>query len=117
VKPQYIPNEAKLESVTTQRANYQPHLNVQPPKRREQPKWKSTSGKFDGVTTSKTDFVEMNLPPRYVRPVAQYVKSAAKFEGLSTQTEDYKEWEVHGVPTRRKPTKPAATSAEDRYTY
>ena len=114
VKPGYIPNEAKLESVTTQRANYQPHPNVQPPKRRQQAKWQSTSGAFSGESTTKSDYVEFELPTHYVRQAPPYVKTEAKLEGVSTQAEDYKRWEVTQIPTRRKTTAAPSSSQEDR---
>ncbi|KAI8910324.1 hypothetical protein EDD86DRAFT_275398 [Gorgonomyces haynaldii] len=113
-KPVYQPDPAKLESMTTQRANFQPHLNVQPPKRRERPQWQSTSGTFNGASTTKTDYTQFPLPPHYVHPHPPYVKSEAKMEGVSTQNEDYKPWEIKNVPTRRKPAVPASISSEDR---
>jgi hypothetical protein len=96
------------------RANYQAHANVTVPKRRQQEKWQSTSGTFNGSTTTKSDYVQFALPPHYVRHVAPYTKSEAKMEGLSTQAEDYKKWDVTQVPTRRKTTQAAASSQEDR---
>ena len=88
---------------------------MQPPKRRQQPKWQSTSGSFSGISTSKTDYVEMPLPPHYVRQVPPYVKTDAKLEGITTQNEDYKPWGVTSVPTRRKQVLAQGSAPEDRY--
>ncbi|KAJ3272145.1 hypothetical protein HDV01_005910 [Terramyces sp. JEL0728] len=114
VKPTYQPNNAKLESLTTQRDNYQPWPGVSPPKRRQQPKWQSTSGAFDGSTTTKRDYVEMVLPAKYVRKQQPYVKSDEKMDGISTQEADYKPWQVSSIPTRRKTIPAPARGAEDR---
>ncbi|KAJ3258718.1 hypothetical protein HK103_003312 [Boothiomyces macroporosus] len=114
VKPAYQPNTAKLESLTTQRDNYQPWPGVTPPKRRQQPKWQSTSGTFDGTTTTKSDYVEMELPAKYVRKQQPYVKSEDKMDSVSTQGADYKPWQVTSIPTRRKTIAAPPRGPEDR---
>ena len=115
VKPEYTPNKANLDSSTTQRENYQQWPAVPPPKRRHPVKWQPAAGAFDGTTTTKSDYVEMDLPAPYVRPQRQYIKSEHKMDGESTQVSDYKKWDVTSVPTRRKSTQAAPASSEDRY--
>ncbi len=114
MKPEYVPSKSKLESLTTQRDNYQPWPGVTPPKRRQQAKWQSTSGSFDGTTTNKSDYVAMALPPHFVRQQQPYIKSEDKMDGISTQSNDYKAWGVLSVPTRRKQTEAAKQTSEDR---
>ncbi|KAJ8328748.1 hypothetical protein BDEG_25180 [Batrachochytrium dendrobatidis JEL423] len=113
-KETYSPNESSLESMTTQRRDYQAWPGVAPPKRRELQPWVSTSGSFDGSTTTKTDYVGFPLPPHYVRRQQPYVKSDVKFEGLSTQTNDFQKWPVTNIPTRRKAAPSPVVSQEDR---
>nr|KAJ3421946.1 Calcium-binding component of the spindle pole body (SPB) half-bridge [Polyrhizophydium stewartii] len=110
----YVPNDASLDSATTQRQDYQAWPGVTPPKRKEREHWVSTSGQFDGATTTKTDYVEFPLPPHYMRKQQPYVKSDVRFDGVSTQSDDFKKWEVTNIPTRRKPAAPPSISAEDR---
>jgi hypothetical protein len=111
----YIPNEAKLDSTTTQKDNYKAWENIVPPKRRQQPKWVSTTGKFLGDSTTKSDFIEMAIPAKFVRKQQVYLKTDDKMDGVSTQVSDYKPWEVKGVPVRRKTTQAKPSSPEDRY--
>ncbi|KAI8920575.1 hypothetical protein BC831DRAFT_478791 [Entophlyctis helioformis] len=113
-KEAYVPNDAVMDSTTTQRQDYKAWPNVTPPKHKEREPWVSTSGSFDGATTTKTDYISFPLPPHYVRRQQPYVKSDVKFDGVSTQVEDYKQWEVTNIPTRRKPAAPATVNAEDR---
>ncbi|KAJ3306673.1 hypothetical protein HDV03_004303 [Kappamyces sp. JEL0829] len=114
VKPEYVPTKAKLESLTTQKDNYQAWPGVTPPKRRQQAKWQSTSGSFDGTTTTKSDYVQMTLPPHFVRQQQPYVKSEHKMDGISTQSTDYKPWAVNSVPSRRKAAEAPPRANEDR---
>jgi hypothetical protein len=114
VKPGYIKNENKLESMTTVRENYQPHLNVKPPARRQQPKWQGSSGTFSSVTTNKTDYVEFQIPTLFKRVQAPWVKSEAKLEGQSTQKDDYQKWTITNVTERKKPAPAAPPGKEDR---
>ncbi|KAI8895635.1 hypothetical protein BC833DRAFT_644216 [Globomyces pollinis-pini] len=114
VKPEYIPNKSKLDGSTTQRENYQPWPNVTPPKRRQQAVYKPSQGTFESSTTSKRDFVEMPLPPHYIRPQQPYIKSSEKMDGVSTQVADYQRWEVTSVPTRRKTIPAPPLGNEDR---
>ena len=103
--------------MTTQIQDYQSWPGVTPPKRRQQAKWQSTSGTFDGTTTTKSDYVEMPLPTHFVRQQQKYVKSEDKMDGISTQSTDYKNWGVLSVPTRRKATQAPPQTSEDRYVY
>jgi hypothetical protein len=114
VKPEYIPNKAKMDALTTQRENYQPWPGVTPPKRRQQPKWQSTAGTFDGITTTKSDYVQFALPPHFVRQQQPYVKSPEKMDGISTQKEDYQKWSITAVPSRRKTAQAPPRASEDR---
>lgn len=114
-KELYVPNDTKLEAETTQRHDFQQWPTSAPPKKyKDNQKWVSTSGSFDGATTTKTDYVTFPLPPHYVRPVQKYVKSEAKFEGLSTQADDYQRWEVTSIPVRRKKAVAPTIASEDR---
>lgn len=109
-----MPNESKLDGVTTMSANYKPHLNVKPPPRRQQEKWKGTSAAFCGETTTKSDYVQVPLPPHFVHFVPPYVKSEHKLEGQTTQALDYKNWGVTQVPKKFTAVKAAVSAPEDR---
>lgn len=113
-KETYVANDAVMDSITTQRQDYQPWPGVKPPKRKDREQWVSTSGSFDGATTTKTDYIEFALPPHYVRHQQPYVKSESRFEGVSTQTEDFKKWDISGVPSRRKVIAVPTNNPEDR---
>ncbi|KAH6566194.1 hypothetical protein BASA50_003977 [Batrachochytrium salamandrivorans] len=113
-KEVYSPNEAVFDSMTTHQQDYRAWPGVTPPKRKENEPWVSTSGKFDGSTTTKSNYIEYALPPHYVRHQQPYVKSDTRFEGLSTQSEDFKSWAVTEIPTRRKPAAKPAITEENR---
>jgi hypothetical protein len=113
-KRQYVPNPARLDAVTTQKVDFVPILDVKPPKRKEQPKWVSTTGAFDSATTSKTDYVTFPIPPAFVRKIQPYVKSKDKMDTVSTQKSDYLAWGKESMPPRRKVKQVAATQDEDR---
>ncbi|KAJ3000407.1 hypothetical protein HDV02_005767 [Globomyces sp. JEL0801] len=115
VKPEYIPNPSKLEGLTTQKDNYKPWLNVQPPKRRQQQPYKPSEGAFDSTTTNKHDFGEKELPVHYYKPPQPYITSNAKMDTVSTQVADYRPWEVTSVPSRRKAAAVPSMGDEDRY--
>ena len=103
-----------MNSDTTQRSDYQAWPGITPPKKKERIQWVSTSGKFNGTSITKADYVEFAVPHHYTHHQPPYVKSDAKFEGLSTQVEDYKSWNVSNVPTRRKTAIPPTITADDR---
>jgi hypothetical protein len=95
-------------------ANYQPHPNVTAPKRRQQEKWKSTSGAFCGETTTKTDYVKVPLPPHYVRFIPPWTRNESKLEGTSTQSDDYKNPGIVQAPFRRTAIKASPPGPDDR---
>jgi hypothetical protein len=86
----YSPNEAPLENLTTQRADFPAWTDVKPPVKRARDVYKGSSGTFDGSTTNKMDFKDFGkMPARFHHEVAKYVKNPAKFEGISTHAADF----------------------------
>ena len=96
--------------------DYKKYEGVKPPPRKEREQWVSTSGRFDGTTTNKTDYQSNGtVPPRFFHKKAEYVDSGVKFGGISTQVQDYQPWELPKErAVRRAPAAAATLATEDR---
>ncbi|TPX43314.1 hypothetical protein SeMB42_g04775 [Synchytrium endobioticum] len=86
----YVPNPAQFDGTTSQKADYKPWPgNHRPDAKPRELNLTLPNAPFDGVSTSKTDYVERSIPARYQRPPATYTPSEGPFEGKSTQSTDY----------------------------
>jgi hypothetical protein len=69
---------------------------------KEKVQWVSSSGKFDGQTTNKTDFRDMGVQPRFHKEPQKYMPNAAKFVATSSHSEDFKSWPITNRPPGRR---------------
>jgi hypothetical protein len=74
----------------------------------------STSGSFDGSTTTRSDYLSQPLPPKYHRKLQVYMKTNAPFMSLSTQKEAYQTWDLSKIPKKVKEERPYLPANDDR---
>ncbi|KAI9011071.1 hypothetical protein BC832DRAFT_529525, partial [Gaertneriomyces semiglobifer] len=133
-KSVYIPNDAKLESETTNRKDYRP-FTVEPRQGRKIATYLKPNTHFEGDSTQHIDYKAWPLPPRTVREQAKYapnaddrdwksttmaayvghelprygvrqpyVRSPVKLDGTTTNRDSYKQWELPAKEAKKRAT-------------
>ena len=101
-KPEVVLQGGSFESATTQKLDYPPWSGVGKVASSKPPQvWMGNTSTFYGVTTNKSDYKPLTIPPRFQRKQAEYIRSDASFESKSVQAQDYKAWKLppkHQLP-------------------
>lgn len=92
----YIPNNVKLDTVTSQRGDYKA-WPTSLPERRQQAKYVPSESKFDGSTTTRSDYSAKELPPHYRRAPPAYQNNNNMMETLTTHKESFVPWKMEGA--------------------
>ncbi|KAJ3037935.1 hypothetical protein HDV00_001214 [Rhizophlyctis rosea] len=112
----YAPNPGQFTSITTQRHDYPAWPGVRPPTKKERPVWVSTSGAFEGATTTRESYKTPKVPPGTggrVRRNVEWVKPDTVFDASSTNKHDYRLWPTPPRPKGRM-APPYTAGVDDR---
>ncbi|TPX33215.1 hypothetical protein SmJEL517_g03829 [Synchytrium microbalum] len=110
----YVPSPGAFDGTTSQKNDYKPWPgNHRPDVKPRELNLTLPNSKFEGISTSKADYVQRPVPPRYHHPPAVYTPTEGAFEGQSTQTSDYG-WKGTVHTASMKPPPNTVWQTEDR---